>query len=252
MGALGQSEEGWIPTFRNLMDAEGLGSAAIAQALAAVRTLLRFVLRRGGPPFPMGEGVRPKKEETLPKVLTEREVERALAHESGDTDKSVRNRTLMELLYSSGLRVSEAVSLPWRGLYLDEGYVRVTGKGGKMRQVPIGRSALGWIKRWHDVVPEGVFVFPGGGASGHMDRATAFRVVKEALDGAGAEGEGVGPHAFRHAFATHLLAHGADLRVIQELLGHADLQTTQIYTHLLEKDVRQAWERFHPHATLEG
>ena len=153
----------------------------------------------------------------------------------------------MEILYSSGLRVSEAISIEIKDIYLLEGYIRVRGKGGKYRQIPIGREALSWIKK-HMRKIEGKFLFPSRKKEGYITRKTAFVVVKKALKAIGIDQEGYGPHVFRHAFASHLLARGADLRVIQELLGHVDLETTQIYTHLLEKNVRSSWKQFHPHA----
>ena len=132
-------------------------------------------------------------------------------------------------------------------MYKRLGYIRIKGKGGKFRQVPIGKEALLWIQKY-SVNSDGKYLFPSKKSKTHISRKTAFLAVKEALASIGIVQEGYGPHVFRHAFASHLLERGADLRVIQELLGHSDIETTQVYTHLLERNVRSSWEQFHPHA----
>lgn len=246
-GDLGSGADGHLRLWRLGLEEAGLSPASIRQALAAVRSLLRYAARHGGPEVPLGLEVAPARSLRLPPTLSLEQVEKALAHYPGDTSVSLRNRALLETLYSCGLRVSEAISLPRRDLYLPERWLRVRGKGGRERQVPIGRPAAKWLGRWLDAVA-GAWVFPGRDPDRHLVRATAFRVVKRALAAAGVKAAGHGPHALRHAFATHLLARGADLRAIQELLGHADLETTTIYTHLGDQSVRAAWERFHPHA----
>ncbi|MCH7494388.1 tyrosine-type recombinase/integrase, partial [bacterium] len=249
-GEWGEEPGGHLRAWRLGLERRGLAPASIRQALAAVRSLLRFAARHGGPEVSLDREVSPGRTLRLPPTLSLEQVERALAHYGGDSGASLRNRALLETLYSCGLRVSEAVSLRRRDLYLPERWLRVRGKGGRERQVPIGRPAAAWLGRWLDVA-EGAWVFPGRDPARHLVRETAFRIVKRALATTKAPLAGHGPHAFRHAFATHLLARGADLRAIQELLGHADLETTTVYTHLGDQSVRAAWERFHPHAAAE-
>ena len=244
---LGSNSKNYVQMYMLNLSDKNLSAPSIDQALSAVRTLLKFVFLRGGPQVNLGKNIKTKKIDKLPKILSEEEVENAIKYYSEENDLKLRNRTLLEMLYSSGLRVSEAVSIEIKGIYLLEGYIRIKGKGSKYRQVPIGREALSWVKKQMSKT-EGRFLFPSRKKEGHITRKTAFVIVKEALRSIGIDQAGYGPHVFRHAFASHLLARGADLRVIQELLGHADLETTQIYTHLLEKNVRSSWQQFHPHA----
>jgi len=244
---LGSDDKNYVQMYMLNLSDKKLSPASIDQALSAVRTLLKFVFLRGGPQINLGKNIKTKKIEKLPKILSEEEVENAIKYYSEESELELRNRVLLEILYSSGLRVSEAISIEIKDIYLLEGYIRVRGKGGKYRQIPIGREALSWIKK-HMRKIEGKFLFPSRKKEGYITRKTAFVVVKKALKAIGIDQEGYGPHVFRHAFASHLLARGADLRVIQELLGHVDLETTQIYTHLLEKNVRSSWKQFHPHA----
>ncbi len=244
---LGNDQKKYVQMYMLNLNNQNLSNSSIDQALSAVRALLKFVFLRGGPEINLGKNIKTKKIERLPKILSEEEVGNAIRHYSDENELGLRNRTLLEMLYSSGLRVSEAVSIQLKDVYLAEGYIRIKGKGGKYRQVPIGRKALYWIQK-HIGKIESRFLFPSKKKEGHITRKTAFLIVKKALASVGITQEGYGPHVFRHAFASHLLARGADLRVIQELLGHADLETTQIYTHLLEKNVRSSWEQFHPHA----
>ena len=244
---LGSNSKNYVQMYMLNLSDKNLSAPSIDQALSAVRTLLKFVFLRGGPQVNLGKNIKTKKIDKLPKILSEEEVENAIKYYSEENDLKLRNRTLLEMLYSSGLRVSEAVSIEIKDIYLLEGYIRIKGKGSKYRQVPIGREALSWVKKQMSKT-EGRFLFPSRKKEGHITRKTAFVIVKEALRSIGIDQAGYGPHVFRHAFASHLLARGADLRVIQELLGHADLETTQIYTHLLEKNVRSSWQQFHPHA----
>lgn len=242
LGGAGEAVRGW----RLRLEERGLAPASVGQGLAAVRLLIGFAAKRGGPVVPDDPDSRPPKSERLPLSLTITQVERVLAAREGADPTTVRDRALLEVLYGCGLRVGEAVALRRRDLYLPERWVRVTGKGGKTRQVPLGGKAAEWLET-HLAGVSGEWVFPGRG-EGPLDRTTAWRAVKRAFADAGVPLEGRGPHALRHAFATHLLERGADLRAIQQLLGHADLETTRIYTHLADRGVREAWRRYHPHA----
>ena len=247
LNKLGNNPDRYVEKYMLVLNEQQLSSASIDQALSAIRTLLKFVFSRGGPELNLGKNIKTKKNEKLPKILSEKQVKDAISYYKGENEITLRNRVLLEILYSSGLRVSEAVSALIKDIYISEGYIRIKGKGGKFRQVPIGKEALLWIQKY-SVNSDGKYLFPSKKSKTHISRKTAFLAVKEALASIGIVQEGYGPHVFRHAFASHLLERGADLRVIQELLGHSDIETTQVYTHLLERNVRSSWEQFHPHA----
>ncbi len=203
----------------------------------------------------------PRQVRRLPETLDVGETERLLEAASGtlpDEPVRIRDRALLELLYAAGLRISEALGLDREDLSLDGGFVRVIGKGDKERLVPVGEVALEWLVRYLDEVrPEWLalhHVEPVGGGplflSGHgrrLGRQQAWSIVKHASLEAGLP-ERVTPHTLRHSFATHLLEGGADLRVVQELLGHASISTTQLYTHLSGERIREVYARAHPRA----
>ncbi|MBL8331557.1 MAG: site-specific tyrosine recombinase XerD, partial [Rubrivivax sp.] len=187
----------------------------------------------------------------VPKVLTEAQVEALLSAPDTDTPLGLRDRTMLELMYASGLRVSELVELRSVNLSLGEGVVRVTGKGSKERLVPFGEEAHAWLRRW---VAEGRPQLMGRQASdalfvtvrkAGMTRQMFWNLVKRYARLAGVTAP-LSPHTLRHAFATHLLNHGADLRAVQLLLGHADIGTTTIYTHVARERLRQLHARHHP------
>jgi integrase/recombinase XerD len=200
----------------------------------------------------------PRQPRLLPEVLTVDEVERLLQVRGDDSPEGVRDRALLELLYASGLRISEAVGLDRDEIDLDEGLVRVVGKGDRERQVPVGEMAVLWLRRYvSEVRPawlekrllEGrhggpLFVSVRGE---RLDRRRAWEMLVAAARSAGLS-EGVSPHTLRHSFATHLLEGGADLRIVQELLGHASINTTQLYTHLTGERIKDVYARAHPRA----
>lgn len=199
----------------------------------------------------------PRRPRLLPEVLTVAEVEELLSAQSGETATGLRDRALLELLYSSGLRISEAVGLDRDDLSLDERLVRVVGKGDRERQVPVGEVALSWLRRYVDgprqawladtePAPRGgpVFVSEKGK---RLDRRRAWEMMAATARLAGLK-RGISPHTLRHSFATHLLEGGADLRVVQELLGHASISTTQLYTHLTGERIKDVYARAHPRA----
>ena len=187
----------------------------------------------------------------LPKTLTEAQVESLLAAPDVATPLGLRDRTMLELMYASGLRVSELVLLKTIEVGMNEGVLRVTGKGGKTRLVPFGEEARAWIERYlRDArsailagqVDDALFVTARGGA---MTRQMFWTLIKKYTFDAGIKAP-LSPHTLRHAFATHLLNHGADLRVVQLLLGHADISTTQIYTHVARERLKQLHAQHHP------
>ena len=226
--------------------------ASQARLLAGIHSWFRFLLYKDyieQDPSELLEG--PKKSKHLPTVLTLDEINRMMAAIDLSTNEGHRNRAMMEMLYGSGLRVSELVNLQLSRIYLNEHYMLIEGKGSKQRLVPLSPVAEEWFGYWMNeraswpVKPEAkdfAFVNRYGRP---MTRAMVFTIVRRLCDEAGIT-KTVSPHTLRHSFATHLLQNGADLRVIQQLLGHEDLATTEIYTHLNVQDLRQAILNCHP------
>ncbi|AWD20471.1 site-specific tyrosine recombinase XerD [Fuscovulum blasticum] len=243
-------------------DAQGLSQATRARRLSSVRQLFRFAFDEGwrsdNPALRIGG---PGKAQRLPQTLDQAEVGRLLdaarAHGRTAADR-LRNTALMELLYATGLRVTELVSLPQAAVRGDPRMILVRGKGGKERMVPLSSQARTAIADWlaHlDAEAEALrkagkpvpkHLFPGPGADGHLTRQNCFALLKAMAVRAGVSPAKVTPHVLRHAFATHLLAGGADLRVIQTLLGHADVATTEIYTHVLDDHLKDLVLTRHP------
>jgi integrase/recombinase XerD len=234
--------------------ADGLASTTIARRVAALRSFYRHqVLINARPDNPAAELDLPKRRRALPKTLSPGEVEKLIDAATGTTPRALRDRALVELLYGAGLRVSEAVGLERAAIDLEGRLVRCTGKGSKERIVPIGREAVESLRRYlargrpyldkrHR--PE-LFLNAQGGA---LTRAGAFLILKRLAEKAGLDPGRVHPHLLRHSFATHLLEGGADLRSVQEMLGHADLATTELYTHVSDRRRRELYFRAHPHA----
>lgn len=241
-------------------DAQGLAATTRARRLASIRQLYRFAFEeglRGDNPAIRLKG--PGKPRSLPKTLSEAEVtallDAARRHGRTETDR-LRATALMEVLYATGLRVSELVSLPVAAARGDPRVLLVRGKGSKERLVPLSgpaRAALaGWLVARDAAAPVGPkvrpspYLFPSRGKAGHVTRQAFFTMVKTLALDAGIDPGKVTPHTLRHAFATHLLEHGADLRAIQMLLGHADLSTTEIYTHVVESRLKELVLTRHP------
>ncbi len=238
--------------------AAGLAPATVARKLAALRAFFRHEVMLGArDDNPAASLKPPRRVRRLPRTLSAGEAERLVEAASGATPRSLRDRALVELLYGAGLRVSEAVGLERGGVDLDQRLVRVTGKGGKERIVPIGRQAENALRRYlsrgrpyldrlHR--PE-LFLNARGGP---LTRAGAFLILRGLAAKAGLEPERVHPHLLRHSFATHLLEGGADLRSVQEMLGHADLSTTELYTHVSDRRRRELYFQAHPHGRRRG
>lgn len=243
-------------------DAQGLAKSTRARRLSAIKQLYRFAfeerLREDNPAIRI-KG--PGRDKRLPQTLSEAEVDRLLeaARASGrNAQDQARNSCMMELLYATGMRVSELVSLPVSAARGDPRLLLIRGKGGKERLVPLAPSARAALSAWlilrdqaEEVAkargkPASAFLFPSSGKSGHLTRHRFYMLIKELAVAAGVSPETVTPHRLRHAFATHLLANGADLRAIQTLLGHADVATTEIYTHVLEERLRELVLKHHP------
>ncbi len=231
---------------------QGRSSRSLSRYLSGFRQYYRWLLREGRiqvDPTALIES--PRLGRSLPKVIDEESITRLL--EAPDLDKplGLRDRAMLETMYASGLRVSELVGLQLPNLNLNQGVVRVLGKGSKERLVPLGEHALDWIRKYMaegrpDLLKgkhsEAVFVTARGGG---MTRQAFWHAIKRHAAAAGIK-QALSPHVLRHSFATHLLNHGADLRVVQLLLGHSDLSTTQIYTHIAREGLKQLHRKHHP------
>ena len=237
---------------RSLMSS-GLSPRSVARTVACVRGFFRFVaLERADQKSPAEDLRAPRAWPSLPKFLDLEEVDRLLAQPDVSTERGLRDKALIEMLYASGMRVSELLGLRPGDLNLDEGYLTCTGKGDKQRIVPIGQQASDWVKRYlRDGRPHllhtrtSPWLFVNARDGGPLSRVGFWKVLKVYGIKAGITRE-ISPHVLRHSFATHLLERGADLRAIQVMLGHADLSTTQIYTHVLEARLRTVYDKFHP------
>jgi integrase/recombinase XerD len=232
----------------------GLAPTSIRREISAIRTYYRFLLGEGHAAVdPSDKLETPKGWRTLPEVLTVREVDALLGAPSPDQPLAWRDRALLELGYGTGARVSELCGLAIRDVAFDEALVRLFGKGAKERLVPIGRRALGAVAVYLREIRPGLDAGQGGGilllnARGRpLTRVGVWGIIKRAAARAGIT-KRVTPHTLRHTFATHLLEGGADLRAVQEMLGHADLSTTQIYTHVDREYLRSVHKAFHPRA----
>jgi integrase/recombinase XerD len=230
----------------------GLAPASIRRNISAVRTYFRFLLADGAVARDPSERLEtPKRWRTLPEVLTVEEVERLLAAPTLDDPLAFRDRAMLELAYGAGLRVSEWITLGVRDVLFEEKLVRVFGKGSKERLVPIGRSAIGAVATYsRELRPrlekgsgKGVLFLNARGEP--LTRMGAWKILRRYVERAGIT-KHVSPHTLRHSFATHLLEGGADLRAVQEMLGHADISTTQIYTHVDREYLRQVHRQYHP------
>ena len=230
----------------------GLAPTSIRRNISAVRTYFRFLVGEGEiAQDPSDRLETPKRWLTLPDVLTVHETERLLAAPTLDDPLAFRDRAMLELAYGAGLRVSEWVTLGVKDLMLDDGLVRVFGKGSKERLVPIGRRAIGAVAvyvrelrpRLEHGAGKGMLLLNAQGKP--LTRMGAWKILRKYVERAGIT-KHVTPHTLRHTFATHLLEHGADLRAVQEMLGHADIATTQIYTHVDREYLRSVHKQYHP------
>jgi integrase/recombinase XerD len=244
--------EGLERFVRSLM-AEGRSPRSVGRLVAAVRGYYRYTSAAHGTGNPASDLQAPRAWKALPKFLTVEEVDALLSAPDTAEPRGLRDRALLELLYATGLRVSELLALTLAQVDLDGGVVTTMGKGRKERVVPIGDEAVRWIRRYvteaRGALAGGrpqprLFVNARGGALSRM----GFWKLLRAYGLAAGLSRAISPHVLRHSFATHLLERGADLRAIQMMLGHADLSTTQIYTHVLDERLRAVYERFHPRA----
>ncbi len=243
--------EEWLARLADL----GLSAATRSRRLSAIRRFHRFLweegLRKDDPTRALAP---PRRTPPLPRTLAPEDVRKlidaAASIGRGEADR-VRNGCLLAMLYATGLRASELVALPLEAATGPREMLHVRGKGGRERMVPLSAEARERLDRWIALRRDGPFgnspwLFPSRGREGHLSRIRLFHLVKTAAARAGLDARTVSPHTLRHAFATHLLEGGADLRAIQLLLGHADIATTEIYTHVLEERLRELVEAHHP------
>jgi integrase/recombinase XerD len=242
-----------LATFLRSLHKGGLDPKSVARALVAVRGFFKFLLQDGHLKLdPSSNLETPKSWQSLPRFLMPDEVARLLEAPDVSTDLGLRDKAMLEVLYATGLRVSELVSLAARNVNLDPGFLTVFGKGGKERAVPLGAGAVQWTRNYleirqrllsRDKTVEALFITEGGQL---LSRQAFWKLIVS-------YGEKVGighitPHLLRHSFATHLLENGADLRSVQMMLGHSDISTTQIYTHITNERLREIYKKFHPRA----
>jgi integrase/recombinase XerD len=229
---------------------EGLAPSSVARAVSAARGFFRFLMLDGHIKHHPAEDLdTPQKFSYLPKFLTEEEIDRLFTAPDISTSEGIRDRAMLELMYAAGLRVSEMVSLKQTDVDLHAGVVSCHGKGSKERRVPVGKSAIHWLQQYVSVKegygkPAYPNLFLKAGKP--LTRQMAWAIIKRHAAAAGITG--VSPHTLRHSFATHLLQHGADSRSVQALLGHSDISTTQIYTHITDRHLRAAYDTHHPRA----
>ena len=230
---------------------DGIDQCTVSKILSSLRSFYRYCVLEGLTAANPAETVEmPRVKRKIPKVFTAEEIDTLLASCEADTSSGLRDRALFELMYSCGLRVSEAADMTLDQLYLKEGFLKIIGKGEKERVVPIGEHAVHWIRRYLDEgrpqlmkgKRKNSFVFLNR-FGGRLSRKGMWKRFKELAGLAGVEGK---VHTLRHSFATHLLKGGADLRAVQELLGHSDIGTTQIYTHLGKDDLKEYHHKYHP------
>ena len=240
----------WISS----LSREGLAPPSIARAVSATRGFFKFLMLDGHiKSHPAEDLDTPQRFAYLPKFLTEDEINRLLGAPDISTEEGVRDRAVLEVMYAAGLRVSELVNLKQTDVDLLAGLVRCHGKGNKERRVPLGKSAIHWLQQYASVKAgygkqssPNVFLHRGR----PFTRQLAWSMIKRHAERVGIKN--VSPHTLRHSFATHLLQHGADSRSVQALLGHSDISTTQIYTHITDIHLRSAYDRHHPRARMKS
>jgi integrase/recombinase XerD len=236
----------WIAS----LSREGLAPTSISRAVSATRGFFKFLMLDGHiKAHPAEDLDTPQRFNYLPKFLTEEEINRLLAAPDISTAEGIRDRAVLEIMYATGLRVSEMVELKHADVDLLAGLVVCRGKGNKERRVPLGKSAIHWLQQYSSLKAgygkqpaPNVFLHRGRPFTRHL----AWSMIKRHAEKAGLKD--VSPHTLRHSFATHLLQHGADSRSVQALLGHSDISTTQIYTHITDVHLRTAYDRYHPRA----
>lgn len=238
----------------NQLRQAGKSNSSVIHMVTSLRKFFAFLKQAGTIAHdPMANVRPPKKAEHLPAVLSVAEIDALLQVPTDKTPLGIRNRAMLEVLYATGLRVSELVNLKMADLHLDLGLVQTLGKGDKERIIPIGEVAVDWFEQYFDQARpallkgrENPYVFLNDHGR-QLSRQGVWKIIKKLVAQAGIQKD-VSPHTLRHSFATHILENGADLRIVQELLGHADISTTQIYTHISKKRLSEVYDQYHPRA----
>ncbi|MFC4760454.1 site-specific tyrosine recombinase XerD [Fructobacillus durionis] len=243
-----------VLTFLNQLRAKGRANTSVARMVTTLRKCFSYLKKEGLVAHdPMQNIKPPKKAQHLPAVLTIEEVDRLLDVPDLTKTLGIRNKAMLELMYATGLRVSELVNLTLADLHLDMSLIQTIGKGDKERIIPVGEVAVDWLKTYlrdsrpkllKDKKADQIFLNDHGRP---ISRQGVWQLIKKLVKEAGIEKD-VSPHTLRHSFATHILENGADLRIVQELLGHSDISTTQIYTHISKGRLTQVYDQYHPRA----
>ncbi|MDD9138862.1 site-specific tyrosine recombinase XerD [Fructobacillus sp. CRL 2054] len=243
-----------VLTFLNQLRAKGRANTSVARMVTTLRKCFAYLKKEGIVAHdPMQNIKPPKKAQHLPAVLTIEEVDRLLDVPDLTKTLGIRNKAMLELMYATGLRVSELVNLTLANLHLDLALIQTIGKGDKERIIPVGEVAVDWLKTYlrdsrpkllKDQKADQIFLNDHGRP---ISRQGVWQLIKKLVKEAGIEKD-VSPHTLRHSFATHILENGADLRIVQELLGHSDISTTQIYTHISKGRLTQVYDQYHPRA----
>lgn len=237
----------YIAQFINMLSERGFTNNTIIRKLASIRTFFKYILNEGIIKEDLVSFLdTPKKEKKIPKVLFEDQIKKLLEQPLLQKEEYARERSILELLYSCGLRVSEIVNLTINDVNLEEGFVKVKGKGNKERIVPLGSKAISalreYLRQRRHIKERRLFL---NSRNKGLTRQSIWLIVKQFANNVGLD---ISPHTLRHSFATHLLDNGADLRVVQELLGHSSISTTQIYTHVSNRRLKEEFEMAHPRA----
>ncbi|MFZ5644097.1 MAG: site-specific tyrosine recombinase XerD [Bacillota bacterium] len=251
---LGGNGRNAISLYLLQMKKDGMSPATISRRIASIKSLYKFLLNEGRIEKDPTENIEsPRKHQRLPRVLTADEVDRLLGQPRIGTPAGLRDKAMLELLYATGIRVTELVSLQRGDINLEEGYIRCMGKGSKERIIPIGEVSAHFVEAYiqrarvkllGEANSKSLFLNKNGGS---LTRQGFWKIIKKYAAKSNIKKE-ITPHTLRHSFATHLLENGADLRAVQELLGHADISTTQIYTHLTRTRLKEVHQKNHPRA----
>ncbi len=250
-GSLDRLDADAVSLFNQRLRALGLAQNTIARKVTAIRSFMKYLGREGYIPLDRIEDVEGlRNQRRLPVTISSGEIAGIIDSMPSEKPRHIRDRAIIELLYATGMRVSELTSVKVADLNWSEGYIRCMGKGSKMRTVPFGGKAQEWLSRylrevrpkWDKSLCANLIIGKGGRP---VSRTSIWRLVDRLARETGAA-QHISPHTFRHSFATHLMENGADLRAVQEMLGHADISTTQIYTHVTSEKMRQVYEKCHP------
>lgn len=253
VASLDQADKDTVMAYLYTLQMKGRSSATVSRHLAALRSFFRFLVREGTlAKDPTADLESPKQHQKLPRVLNAEEVDLLLGQPMSGEPCGVRDKAMLELLYATGIRVTELISLDLEHIHIDNGFIRCYGKGKKERMVPLGDVAARCLQEYLDrgrpkLMRDKNQAFFVNQHGRRLTRQGFWKILRKYAKSAGITKE-VSPHTIRHSFATHLLENGADIRSVQEMLGHSDISTTQIYTHLTKNKLKEIYDRTHPRA----